>query len=221
MPQILTPRLRSQVVLYARKLHQMGWVANHDGNISVRLKGERLLITAAAVSKADVDDAALLVVDRSGKVLEGRRKPFSELELHLSAYAEREDADAVVHAHPPYATAMGLAGVSLEIAAMPEVVVSLGAKIPTAPLSMPRALAARDAVAALSREHSAMLLAGNGALALGADLAQAYLRMELVEHYARIVSLARQMGRVAELSPAQVQELLEARRRAGLSPPRR
>jgi L-fuculose-phosphate aldolase len=101
------------------------------------------------------------------------------------------------------------------------VVVSLGAKIPTAPLSMPRSQAARDAVAALSREHSAMLLAGNGALALGADLAQAYLRMELVEHYARIVSLARQMGRVAELSPAQVQELLEARRRAGLSPPRR
>src|SRR5512147_3135806 len=107
MAQILTPRLRAQVVLHARKLHQMGWVANHDGNISVRLKGERLLITATAISKADVDDAALLVVDRAGKVLEGRKKPFSELELHVCAYAAREDVDAVVHAHPPYATAMG------------------------------------------------------------------------------------------------------------------
>ena len=218
MPTILTPRLRSQVVLHARKLHQMGWVANHDGNISVRLPGGRLLITATAVSKADVDDAALLVVDMAGKVLEGRRKPFSELDLHLAAYDARPNVEAVVHAHPPYATAMGVSGSSLMLAAMPEVVVSIGPGVPTAPLLMPRTPEIRPTVQELAGHHHAMLLAGNGALTVGEDLSQAYLRMELVEHYARIVTLARQMGGVRELAPEQLSKLLEARRKGGLEP---
>lgn len=218
MPHVLTPKLRSQVIAYSRKLHQMGWVANHDGNLSVRLKGDRLLITATAVSKADIDDATLLVVDMNGKVLEGRRKPFSELELHLAAYACRKSVDVVVHAHPPYATAMGLAGCSLDLAAMPEVVVSLGAGIPTAPLALPKTPEARQAVADLAKGHDAMLLAGNGALTLGPDLTTAYLRMELVEHYAKLVSLARQMGGVRTLPPEFIEKLLESRRKAGLDP---
>ncbi|HCF57484.1 MAG TPA: class II aldolase family protein [Myxococcales bacterium] len=218
MPQILTPRLRSQMVLYSRKLHQMGWVANHDGNLSVRLQGERLLITATSFSKADIDDAALLVVDMSGKVLEGRRKPFSELELHVAIYNARPGVEAVCHAHPPYATAMGLSGCSLMLAAMPEVVVSLGAGIPTAPLSMPKTPEGRERVGELACKHNAMLLAGNGALTVGDGLSMAYLRMELVEHYAKIVTLARQMGPVRELAPEQVDKLLEARRKGGLEP---
>jgi L-fuculose-phosphate aldolase len=189
----------------------MGWVANHDGNLSVRLRGERLLITATAVSKADIDDATLLVVDMAGKVLEGRRKPFSELALHLAAYRARESVDVVIHAHPPTATAMGVAGASLLVCAMPEVVVSLGAGIPTAPLSMPRTAEAAGSVEGLARSHDAMLLSGNGALTLGADLNQAFLRMEIVEHYAKIVTLARQMGGVRELDPEQVKKLLESR----------
>ncbi len=218
MPSVLTPKLRSQLVLHSRKLHAMGWVANHDGNISVRLTGSRLLITATALSKADIDDAALLVVDFSGKVLEGRRKPFSELDLHLACYQARPKVDCVVHAHPPFAAAMGLSGSSLMVAAMPEVVVSLGAGIPTAPLAMPKSAESKAAVGELAARNNAMLLAGNGALTVGDDLSQAYLRMELVEHYARLVTLARQMGTLRELAPAQVEKLLEARRKAGLEP---
>ena len=75
MPAPPLPKLRSDVVKAARRLHQNGWVANHDGNVSVRLHGDRLLITPTAVSKAEVDDAMLLIVDLSGTVLEGRRKP--------------------------------------------------------------------------------------------------------------------------------------------------
>ncbi len=218
MPSVLTPKLRSQLVLHSRKLHAMGWVANHDGNISVRLNGSRLLITATAISKADIDDAALLVVDFNGKVLEGRRKPFSELDLHLACYQTRPKVDCVIHAHPPYATAMGLSGQSLMVAAIPEVVVSLGAGIPTAPLAMPKSPESKAAVTELVATNNAMLLAGNGALTLGDDLSQAYLRMELVEHYAKIVTLARQMGPLRELAPEQIQKLLEARRKAGLEP---
>ena len=95
MPCVLTPRLRSQAVLHSRKLHAMGWVANHDGNLSIRLTGNRLLITGTGISKADIDDDALVVVDFDGKVLEGRKKPFSELELHLCAYHARDDVGGV------------------------------------------------------------------------------------------------------------------------------
>lgn len=196
----------------------MGWVANHDGNVSVRLTGERFLITPTAVSKRDVEAEMLIIVDAKGTVLEGRRKPFSELDLHLAAYRARPEVECVVHAHPPLATAFGLAGLRLEPMAMPEVVVSLGAEIPTLPRVMPKSAAGVKAVEEASAKVDAMLLSGNGALTLGADLTQALLRMELVEHYAKILSVARQFGPVAPLGPNEMTALLEARAKAGLGP---
>jgi L-fuculose-phosphate aldolase len=212
------PRLRAQVVATSQRLHQSGWVANHDGNVSVRLTGERLLITCTGVSKRDVDDASLLVVDLEGKVLEGRKRPFSELELHLAAYRARPEVNAVLHAHPPYATAFGLAEKELFPIAMPEVVVSLGDRIPTLPRALPREPAALDRLASHAKRYDALVLSGNGALTLGDDLTQALLRMELVEHYAKILHLTLPLGGVQPLQPGEVQKLLEARKKAGLGP---
>ncbi|MHB8875419.1 MAG: class II aldolase/adducin family protein [Myxococcaceae bacterium] len=214
------PRLRSQVVETSRRLHQNGWVANHDGNVSVRLQGERLLITCTALSKRDVDDASLLVVDFTGKVLEGRKKPFSELELHLAAYRARPEVNAVVHAHPPSATAWGLCGAELSPVAMPEVVVSLGNRIPTVRRFLPKDPEGVAVVGAQAAAYDALLLSGNGALTLGEDLSQALLRMELVEHYARILTAARLVGEVAPLADGELAKLLEARKKAGLGPKR-
>jgi L-fuculose-phosphate aldolase len=214
------PKLRSEVVSTSRRLHENGWVANHDGNISVRLKGGRFLITCTAVSKRDIDDASLLVVDAQGKVLEGRRKPFSELELHLAAYRARPEAQVVIHAHPPVATAFGLVGQELSPIALPEMVVSLGDRVPTLPRAMPKDPEGVKRVEAAAAEYDALVLAGNGALTLGEDLTQALLRMELVEHYAKILVAARALGTVQPLAPAEVQKLLEARKKAGLGPRR-
>jgi L-fuculose-phosphate aldolase len=216
--QLLLPRLRQQVVQTSLRLHQAGWVANHDGNVSVRLTGERFLITCTAISKAEVDDAALLVVDAQGKVLEGRRKPFSELDLHLAAYRARPDVAAVLHAHPPYATATGLVGQALDCPAMPEAVVSLGPVVPLALRALPKSENGAKQVAELFAEHDAVLLSGNGALTVGDDLSQALLRMELVEHLAKIMSLARGMGTVRPLSAGELDALLAARTKAGLGP---
>jgi L-fuculose-phosphate aldolase len=212
------PKLRSQVVDISRRLHENGWVANHDGNASVRLTGNRFLITCTSISKRDVDDASLLIVDPDGNVLEGRRRPFSELELHLAAYRARPDVDAVLHAHPPFATAFGLVGLELSPIAIPEVIVSLGLRIPTVPRFLPKDPEGLKAVEACTAEHDAILLSGNGALTLGADLPQALLRMELVEHYAKILSAARALGAPLPLSPSEIEKLLEARKKAGLGP---
>lgn len=216
--QLPLPRLRQQLVATSRRLHAMGWVANHDGNASVRLTGDRYLITCTAISKADVDDASLLVVSGKGEVLEGRKRPFSELDLHLAAYKARPDVQAVLHAHPPYATATGLTGQALDLPAMPEVVVSLGPTVPLALRALPRSELAVKQVGELCKEHDALLLSGNGALTLGDDLNQALLRMELVEHYAKILAVARGMGTVRPLSPADLDVLLAARTKAGLGP---
>jgi L-fuculose-phosphate aldolase len=213
------PKLRSQLVATSRKLHTMGWVANHDGNVSVRLTGGRYLCTPTAISKADVDDASLIIVNEKGELVEGRRKPFSEWDLHAAAYAARPDVQVVLHAHPPYATAMGLVGQALDVPTMPEVVVSLGPVVPLAPRALPKTPAAGKAVADRVGTYDAMLLQGNGALTVGDSLEQAYLRMELVEHYARILSIARGLGgMLLPLVGDELDKLLAARTKAGLGP---
>jgi L-fuculose-phosphate aldolase len=218
MPVAPLPKVRAELVAASKRMHSMGWVANHDGNISVRLTGDRLLITPTAYSKWDVDEASLIIVDLAGKVLEGRKKPFSELELHLAAFRARPEVEVVMHAHPPHATAYGLVGQELAPIAMPEIVVSLGDRIPTLPRAMPRTPEAVKNVEAASAKVDAMVLAGNGVLTLGADLSQALLRMELVEHYAKILTAAKALGPVQPLDPGDVAKLLEARKKAGLGP---
>ena len=177
-----------------------------------------LLITATAVSKGDIDDSKLLIVDLTGKVLEGRRKPFSELELHLAIYRARPEAEAVIHAHPPVATAWGLAGLELSPIAIPEMVVSMGDRIPTLPRALPKDEEALKRLTAAAKLYDAMLISGNGVLSWGTSLEMALLRMELVEHYAKILSAARPLGPVAPMPPAELAKLLEARKKAGLGP---
>ena len=109
-------------------------------------------------------------------------------------------------------------GLELSPVAMPEIVVSLGDKIPTVARAMPKTPEAVKGVEAAASQVDAMLLAGNGALTLGADLNQALLRMELVEHYAKILTAARQLGQVTPLADGDVAKLLEARKKAGLGP---
>lgn len=98
-------RLRAELLDYCHRLHARGWVANHDGNLSVRLRPGQILCTPTATSKAEVREESLLIVDEAGTRLAGKGKPFSELSLHLAVLRTRPDAMAVVHAHPPYAMA--------------------------------------------------------------------------------------------------------------------
>lgn len=210
--------LRRDLVRYSRATHAAGWVANHDGNLSVRVGDDRFVCTPTSYSKADVDADALVVVGADGRKIAGRERPFSELDLHLAVYRARPDAHAVVHAHPPYATAFGVSGRPLPHPFLPEAVVSLGAELPTVPLAAP----GEAAVAALRpfvRRCDAVLIAGNGALTWGPDLETAYLRMELVEHLCRIAHAAAALGGPARLPAEMVASLVGKRRKGGLAAP--
>lgn len=206
---------RADIIRYARALHDRGWVANHDGNLSERAGARRFLATPTATSKADVDDRNLIVVDDTGARVSGTARPFSEMKLHLAVYARRADVNAVVHAHPPHATAIACSGSTvLERPFIAEAVVSLGARIPTVPYAPPA-----DAPAALAPyadDYDAVLLGNHGAIAWGSCLEQAYLRLELVEHLARIALAAIPTGGVRPLPDDALPALLAARAKAGL-----
>jgi len=210
--------LRRELVLVAHDLHAEGWVANHDGNATARLTRGRFLITPTAVSKRSIDESMLVVVDAQGRKVSGRMKPFSEVGLHLTVYAERPDVAAVVHAHPPTATGLAWAGVPLDQPLAPEPVVSIGPDVPTVPYAPPRAQA-EAALRPFARTHNVVLLANHGVLSWGPDLETAYLRMELVEHMARCALVAHQVGGGKPIPNGDVEALVAKRRKAGLEPP--
>ena len=207
-------RLRATLADYARRLHARGWVANHEGNVTARLGPGRYLVTPTATSKAEVTAESLLVVDDGGARVAGAGKPFSEIGLHLTVFHNRPDVNAVVHAHPPTATGFAVAGVTLDRPLLPEAVVSIGPAIPTVPFAPPGA-AACAALAPFVATTDAVLLDHHGVLAWGADVEQAYLRLELVEHLARIALVAHQLGALRPLPAEALPGLLEARRKAG------
>jgi L-fuculose-phosphate aldolase len=213
--------LRQQLLHYSGLVYRKGWVANHDGNLSARQGGDRLLATPTAMSKADITDADLIVVNEAGEKISGKRKPFSELALHLAVYRRRPDIKAVIHAHPPYATAMAVAGIGMDRPILAEAVVSLGARVPLVPFSVPGTPRWAADVAEHSASHDALLLANHGVLAFGDDLEQAFLRLELVEHLAQILHHSAAFGGPRYLDAAHLPPLLQARAKAGLGPENR
>ena len=122
-------RLRADIVEVGRRLWTRGFVASNDGNISVRLGPDRLLMTPASVSKGFMSPEMMVVTDLDGRLVAAApgRKPSSEIQMHLVAYRHRPDVEAVVHAHPPLATGFAVAGIPLDRAVLAEVVTTLQA----------------------------------------------------------------------------------------------
>ena len=213
-------QLRAGIVEVGRRLWERGFVASNDGNISVRMAPDRLLMTPASVSKGFMTPEMMVVTDLDGRVIEAApgRKPSSEALMHLVAYQQRPDIGAVVHAHPPTATGFAVAGIPLDRAVLAEVVTTLGS-IPIADYGTPSTRELADTVAPLLKAHDGVLLANHGAIALGSDLFSAYYKMETIEHFARISLVARQLGREHLLSREEVERLQGLRGRYGIASP--
>jgi L-fuculose-phosphate aldolase len=211
---------RDDIVEVGRRLWARGFVASNDGNISVRLGPDRLLMTPASVSKGFMTAEMMVVTDLDGAVVEAApgRKPSSEALMHLVAYRQRPDIAAVVHAHPPTSTGFAVAGIPLDRAVLAEVVTTLGS-IPIAEYGTPSTRELADTVAPLLRAHDGVLLANHGAIALGADLFGAYYKMETIEHFAKISLTARLLGREHLLSREEVDRLQGLRGRYGIAAP--
>ena len=203
-------RLRQEIVRVARRLWERGLIAGPDGNVSCRLSDDRLLITPSGRSKVELVPKDIVVVDSKGELVRGDARPSSEIRMHLRIYARRKDALAVVHAHPPTATAFGVAGEDLTAPVLPEVILQMG-RVPLVPYQTPGTESVADALEPFLAAHDAFLLANHGATTLGPSLGVAHQRMESLEHAARIILAARTLGRVRELTPVEARELDQAR----------
>ena len=192
--------LRKEMLRIGHLLYERNLLVALDGNLSVRISDTEILCTKAGCHKGLLTDDDLVVIDVDGNLLRGAGRPTSEMAMHLACYQNRPDVQAVVHAHPPICVAFTVAGLSLEPAILPEVVLTLGA-IPTLPyrttgtdvlaLQVGSAMALRDAV----------LLERHGAVCVGTSLLEAFCRLEVMEHTARIVMHARSLGAVQTLDP--------------------
>ncbi|MBW7863377.1 MAG: class II aldolase/adducin family protein [Candidatus Hydrogenedens sp.] len=198
---------RAAVCEAGRRLYAKNLVAATDGNISVRLGRDRYICTPSGVSKGFMTPEMLVVADGKGNKIRGGGKVTSEFFTHLAAYEERPDIGAVVHAHPAYATALTLAGISMTDAVVPEVIMTLCA-IPTTAYATPGCAEGADVVRPWIRDYDAILLDRHGAVTVGKTVFEAYLKMEKLEHTAQVLYAAHCLGRVRTLHTDMVEKLM-------------
>jgi L-fuculose-phosphate aldolase len=209
MTEASESELRDGLALVCRRLWERGLVAGQDGNVSARLPNGRILATPAAFSKVDVGPGDLVVLDLEGRRIAGAHPASAEIAVHLRAYQRRSDIGAIVHAHPPAATAFAVAGESLPDNVLPEITLLLGT-VPLIQYATPGTTELADQFDPYWANHQAFLMANHGALTLGPTLRVAHQRMETVEHAARIIAAARALGHVSYLEPSQVLALKSA-----------
>jgi L-fuculose-phosphate aldolase len=210
--------LRADIVEIGRRMYARSYTASNDGNISVRLGADRLLMTPKSVCKGFMTPDMMCVTDLEGKKIQGDRDPSSEMLMHLEVYRLRPDVRAVVHAHPPIATGFAVAGIPLDRAVLAEVLTTLGS-IPIAQYATPSTAELPEAVAKYIKAHDGMLLANHGALTVGGDLFAAYYKMETIEHFAHISLVARLLGRENLIAREEVDRLQELRGTYGIKAP--
>jgi L-fuculose-phosphate aldolase len=201
---------RRDIVLFGRMLHDRGYVAAMDGNLSVRLDEDRILATPTAMCKGMMRPSDLVIVDLDGRCIQGRQCASSEIGMHLLIYRMRPDIHGVVHAHPVTATGFAAAGMALNQPLVSEVVIGLGS-IPLARYGTPGTPELWEALEPFVPDYDAILMANHGVVSYGSDLHQAYMKMETVEHFAQIALVTQILGRQEPLGDEELKKLVAAR----------
>ncbi len=196
-------------------LYQLGFVAANDGNISVKVSDNEYYCTPTGVSKRVLTPDMIIKVDKNGNKLEGKLNPSSEIKMHMRVYQDRPDVNAVVHAHPPIATAFTVAGVDLDQYILPEAVLTIG-EVPTCAYGTPSTMEIPDSLEPYIQNHDAFLLQNHGALTVGCNLTKALFVMEEVEFNAKICKNAMELGAVHEIPNKELQKLMELRKKMNI-----
>lgn len=208
-------KLKELICAIGRRVYDRGFAAANDGNISIRLNDKEVLCTPTMICKGFMKPDDLCVVDYEGKQLRGRKRRTSEILLHLAIYKARPDVNAVVHCHPPHATAFAVAQEPIPKCILPEVEVFLG-EVPMARYETPGTQKFAETVLPFVKDCNTIILANHGTVSFGPDLEKAYWNTEIVDSYCRILILAKQLGRVNYFTEEQTRELLEFKKRLGI-----
>jgi L-fuculose-phosphate aldolase len=207
-------KIKEQICEIGRRVYAKGFAAANDGNISFRLNDKEVMCSPTMVSKGFMKPDDICKVDMEGKQIAGTRKRSSEILLHLSVYKHRPDVKAVVHCHPPHATAFAVAGVPIPQCVLPEVEVFLG-DVPTAVYETPGTQKFADTIVPHLKASNTIILANHGTVTFGPDLEKAYWNSEIIDAYCKILILAKQIGNVNYFNEKQTKELLDLKKRLG------
>ena len=207
--------IKKQICEVGHKLYAAGFVAANDGNISVKVSDNEYYCTPTGVSKGALTPDMIIKVDGEGRKLEGTLNPSSEIKMHMRVYQKRPDVFAVVHAHPPVATAFTVANVPLDQFILPEAVLTIGT-LPTCEYGTPSTMEIPDSLDPYLQNHDAFLLKNHGALTVGNTLTKAFFLMEEVEFNAKICKYARELGGVDEIPCEQLEKLMELRKKMNI-----
>ena len=201
-------KFRKEIVYTNRVCIESGLIRSSDGNISIRLDDDRFLVTPSGLYKRRLKSRQLLIVNHQGEIIKGkgRLRPSSELLMHLEAYRQREDIRAVLHAHPPYSTALTIAGIPFPTDIVPEVLALLG-EVPSAPYATPGTQDLALSISDLIKTHNAILLSNHGSLTVGKTLEEALIALERMELAAQFYYLAFNLGKVIPLPEAEARKL--------------
>ena len=212
-------KIKEQMCDIGRRIWHKGFCAGNEGNHSYRLSENRILCTPTGISKGNLKPDDICTVDMEGKQVAGKRKRTSEILMHLAIYAARPDVKAVVHSHPPHATAFAIANVDLPSCIHPEAEVFLGV-VRTAKYVTPGDKRLGESLLPYVKDSNTILLQNHGSVTFDVDLEGAYYKLEIVDAYARILLLAKQIGQIRPLDAGEMKELLELKMKFGIDEPR-
>ena len=204
--------LRRQLVRFGRWVHRLGYTPGTAGNLSIRLDDHLILATPTGCSKALLRSADMVIVDNEGHKLSGMRNVTSEIGMHLAVYRMRPDVQAIVHTHPPIATAFAACGKALDQPICSEILMTTGL-VPLAPYATTGTEEVSASLEPFIPDHDAILLANHGLLTYGSSLPDAFMKTETVEHFAQVCLSAHQLGGARPLRDTDIEKLQQARAR--------
>jgi L-fuculose-phosphate aldolase len=188
-------------------MYQKQFVAANDGNMTVRVADDAVIMTPTGVSKGDLTPDMLLKVDFAGNILEGTYRPTSEMPMHLRIYRENGDIQSTAHAHSVFLSCFANLGAELDLSITPSTA-ALSGRIPVAPYCNPGSSELADAVAPDVRDFIVVMLANHGHISWGRTPVEAWHILEESEHYARIVLIQKYIVRsYRPISKPQIEEL--------------
>jgi len=213
-------QLKEQICEIGRRVYNKGFAAANDGNISIRVGENAVLCSPTMICKGFMKPEDICAVDLDGNQIAGTRKRTSEILLHLAIMKARPDVKAVVHCHPPHATAFAVAREPIPQCVLPEIEVFIG-EVPFAPYETPGGQKfANTVLPFLKPGTNTIILSNHGTVSFGKDLEEAYWKTEIVDAYCRILLLARQLGPIHYLNEQEGRELLDLKKRLGFDDPR-
>lgn len=197
--------IKQELIKYGKIAGQKGFTPGISGNFSARYN-DNIVITSSGSANGYLEDSDFSIVDFEGQVIDLNSKPSSEKFLHIEYYKQRKDVNAVIHTHSPYLTAFAASGAALEEAVSPEIIYCFG-KIPLAEYALPGSNELVEKTSIYFKNHDVVLMQNHGVIVCGKNIKDAYLKLELVEEYAKTILFTKLLGGAKILSEKEVEKI--------------